>query len=420
MEQGWADSRVASQMLRTAARHYAKKSVVSTLRRLPESIQLRLTCQLGVLLGDRAGEAIRVLLARLPAADRALLLQEAAGDLDKCGIETIAPILERLPGNERAVLLQRLAAGLDAQAADVLRPVFARLSRAENVSIFQELVPILDVSAVEACGRNGRLTGYLQDEGIFLPYLRDRSWFWNAVEIINAIFAGRRRGTFLDIGANIGAVVVPIARSNPSVDCIAFEPESNNFVALTHNIARNGVSKNTKAYETALGEADGPVTFELADANFGDHRVRKSASSGTPMFNEEVRATVQVGSRRLDGVLALHELARPIVAKIDVQGAELMVLAGGETILREAELLVVEYWPYGMRRLGSDPMEFLRAFSGIFPFAARVAEQPIARSDFVPFAAMRAELEAFAEKRSTMHLNLALTRRPIAELVGVP
>lgn len=359
-------------------RRYVVNSVKSALARLPRSVQVRLFCELAWLLSDRADEVIG--------------------------------LMPSMPGAQQA--LDHAAENLRTQAAKILAPVLTRLPRAQQVEIFQQLAGVLDVPAAEVAGRNGTLAGYLDDGGVFVPYLCDRSWFWNAIEFINSVFYGRAGGTFIDIGANIGAVVVPIAKANPSVDCFAFEPEANNFLALTHNIARNGVSNNVKAYELALAEADGAVTFELADTNFGDHRLRKPGA-GTARFNEEVRATIEVSARRLDDVLAAHALAPPLVVKIDVQGAELMVLAGGQTILRAADVLVIEYWPYGMRRLGSEPRQFLETFSQIFSFAAQVKEHAIGAADFLPFPAMVAELEAFADNSDTAHLNLVLTKRPI-------
>ena len=391
-------------------RQYVKKSLISAMRRLPESVQLRLVSYVAASLG--AAPALRILMKNASAADCALLVQERAGAASKSAIEAAAAILELLPSAERAALSQRLPVGRDTQTSAIPRRSFADLSRPENVATFQDLATILDVPAAEVSGRNGLLMGYLQDEGIFLPYLRDRTWFWNGIALIDGFFAGQSEGTFLDIGANIGAVVVPIAKANPLVDCFAFEPEPRNFIALTHNIARNGVGQNVEAYEMALAETDGAVTFELALSNFGDHRLRKAGSGGIPMFDEDARATIEVAAQSLCRALAGRELARPIIAKMDVQGAELMVLAGGESILRETELLVVEYWPYGMRRLGSDPAQFLTAFSAIFPLVARISEQAVSASDFVPFPALRAELEAFG-RNDAMHLNLALAKRPI-------
>ena len=59
--------------------------------------------------------------------------------------------------------------------------------------------------------------------------------------------------------------------------------------------------------------------------------------------------------RRLDDIVAADP-ARSIMVKIDVQGAEPEVLAGGEATIAGAELVVVEFWPYGLRAMGHGPM----------------------------------------------------------------
>lgn len=364
-------------------RRQLKYSIVSTLARLPVSMQVRLFGELAQLLSSRPAEVVG-LMSRLPSAQRALL---------------------------------RAVENLGAQASEITEPALKRLSRAQQISLFRELAQALDVPAVETIGRNGTLIGYLDDDGVFIPYLCDRSWFWNAIEFINSFFCSCPYGTFIDVGANIGAVVVPVAKANPSIECFAFEPAPNNFLALSHNIARNGVTKNVKAYETALADVDGAVTFELDGTNFGDHRVRRCAG-GAAMFDEETRRTIEVRARRLDGILNPSELAHPLVVKIDVQGAELMVLAGGNSILEAADVLIVEYWPYGLRRLGGEPRQFLEVFSQIFPLAAYVTERAIRADDFVRFSAMLAELEDFAGRSGTAHLNLVLAKRPIAAITG--
>jgi hypothetical protein len=38
----------------------------------------------------------------------------------------------------------------------------------------------------------------------------------------------RGGGTYIDVGANIGLTIIPVAR-NPNVHCLAFEPEPVNF-----------------------------------------------------------------------------------------------------------------------------------------------------------------------------------------------
>ena len=55
-----------------------------------------------------------------------------------------------------------------------------------------------------------------------------------------------------------------------------------------------------------------------------------------------------------------------VAAKIDTQGAEPFVIAGGREVLSCVGLLAIEFSPYHMRNLGSDPdvvLDFLATFT---------------------------------------------------------
>jgi hypothetical protein len=52
--------------------------------------------------------------------------------------------------------------------------------------------------------------------------------------------------------------------------------------------------------------------------------------------------------------MMITNAAEPIAAKIDVQGAEPFVIAGGRNTLSRASLLSLEFWPYSMRRMCGD------------------------------------------------------------------
>ena len=58
---------------------------------------------------------------------------------------------------------------------------------------------------------------------------------------------------------------------------------------------------------------------------------------------------------------------KPLAVKIDTQGAEPFIISGARRILSTAELLAVEFWPYGMARMGGDAqvvIDFLRTNFG--------------------------------------------------------
>jgi len=68
-----------------------------------------------------------------------------------------------------------------------------------------------------------------------------------------------------------------------------------------------------------------------------------------------------VPARRLDG-LGL-EIRDALAVKIDTQGAEALVIAGGRGVLARAGLLALEFWPYALAANVGDVgviLDFLR------------------------------------------------------------
>jgi hypothetical protein len=61
--------------------------------------------------------------------------------------------------------------------------------------------------------------------------------------------------------------------------------------------------------------------------------------------------------------------AMPFAVKIDCQGAEPAIFAGGNNTLAKADLIVCEFWPWGMHRMGLSAEPILDFVVGNFPFA---------------------------------------------------
>ena len=134
----------------------------------------------------------------------------------------------------------------------------------------------------------------------------------------------------LDVGANIGALTVGMARMvRPGGAIIAFEPQRTIFEILCQNLRQNGLD-NVTAYRRAVGSASGivrvpPLDYARTD-NFGG--VRLGGAQG-----DEVEIVT------IDG-LALPRLR---LLKVDVEGMEREVLLGAHgTIARLQPALYVE------------------------------------------------------------------------------
>jgi len=157
-----------------------------------------------------------------------------------------------------------------------------------------------------------------------------------------------------DVGANIGLLTLIMAWSaGPSGQVIAFEPEAvprSNLEKMKH---LNGLSW-VEVRDQAVGETPGRLTFHVSDI------IGHSSLYALP--ETENAREVQVEVVRLDDVAPE---GRMDVVKIDVEGAELDVLAGmSGLILRNPDLAIVaEFGPEHLKRVGQTPAQWFKAFA---------------------------------------------------------
>jgi len=142
----------------------------------------------------------------------------------------------------------------------------------------------------------------------------------------------------LDVGANVGLVTIPLALAAGATGrVIAVEPLHENIERLERNVEANGLS-NVTVVEAAAGVEDGEIELNVAgDPAFASiDTITKHRATGTRI----------VTCRGLDSLWA--EFGRPRVAlvKVDVEGAELLVLDGAAELLRTCRpVLLVEADP---------------------------------------------------------------------------
>jgi FkbM family methyltransferase len=162
---------------------------------------------------------------------------------------------------------------------------------------------------------------------------------------------GRR---FIDVGANIGTATITAISVFGAEDAIGFEPAHDNFKLLQCNLILNELSSRVRVFQVALSNSPGTATLELSPENCGDHRVRMAGSTGNDAMREGEWATVEVQLVRLDDLIAeLNVNMRDVgLVWIDTQGHEGHVLEGAAAVLRSHVPVVLEYWPYGLRRAG--------------------------------------------------------------------
>lgn len=139
-----------------------------------------------------------------------------------------------------------------------------------------------------------------------------------------------------DIGANVGYLSMIAARlTGPTGKVICFEPLPANAKRLEHNAALNEFGQVLVRNE-AMGRTVGSATFLVSDTpTWG-----KLASVGA--LSSEV-GRIEVPVQTVDAAVFDQNLPRPDLIKIDVEGAEVDVLAGAARTLREIRpLLLIE------------------------------------------------------------------------------
>jgi FkbM family methyltransferase len=132
-----------------------------------------------------------------------------------------------------------------------------------------------------------------------------------------------------DVGANLGLYSIWLAKTvGPFGKIFAFEPEHRARTRLVQNVAFNGL-KNVEAIAVALGDRTGTVRFYACD-DFasGTHSLFDSGPAHR-------RESVTVEMRRGDELVEIGRAKLPSLIKIDVEGAELEVLAGIARTLRQ-------------------------------------------------------------------------------------
>jgi FkbM family methyltransferase len=216
---------------------------------------------------------------------------------------------------------------------------------------FQQMGHALGVESISVRGKNGLVWGSLNDRWLLGNYALRREWSSDMIGVFQHFFSANDGGTYLDIGANIGLTLFPIAQ-NPRVQCYAFEPEPRNFEYLNLGLRENCTSGNVVVNQLALFDRRSKIKFELCPINLGDHRVRMAETDG--LLGEASRETIVIDADRLDDIVDVNRLKRPIAIKIDTQGAEPNIFIGGPTSMAAAELVSMEFAPYWMRRIGGD------------------------------------------------------------------
>ena len=196
--------------------------------------------------------------------------------------------------------------------------------------------------------------------------LRTGAWEGESWQVIRQhLPAG---AVFVDVGAHIGYYSLKAAAIvGPEGRVIAVEPNPPTVKELRDNIAASGATA-VHVQPVACADAEGTLDlFAAPRANTG----QSSLSRANAAQEGSVAEPYHVRARTLDAIVAEEKVARVDVIKVDVEGAETLVLKGaGMTLDRFHPVVIVEIIEQQLRQMGTTPEE-LRALMAAHGYAER-------------------------------------------------
>lgn len=131
--------------------------------------------------------------------------------------------------------------------------------------------------------------------------------------------------TFLDIGAHEGLYSMILAQDGFFQRIVAFEPDPRNLIQLRINLLMNNMLQQIEIAELAASDSAGRIPFFVAtDEKRGGSRIIREGQ-------DNLKGEIEVEAVRLDDKFDITDSV--LVAKIDVEGAELKVLRGMEKLI---------------------------------------------------------------------------------------
>ncbi|MGH3614024.1 MAG: FkbM family methyltransferase [Pseudonocardia sp.] len=165
--------------------------------------------------------------------------------------------------------------------------------------------------------------------------------------------------TCFDVGANVGVVALHLARRvGLSGSVHAFEPVSSIRRRLTENTERNGLSTTVKIHPAALSNGSGRAVMAVADETATNQGQASLVNSDNP----QLVISTEITTITIDEFVESNGVDRLDFLKVDIQGAELLLLEGGSRVFTElSPQILMEVSPEDLGGMGKNSRDLLEA-----------------------------------------------------------
>jgi FkbM family methyltransferase len=187
---------------------------------------------------------------------------------------------------------------------------------------------------------------YINPKYIFFFKLKDLIYEYPLPIIMATII--KEGDIVVDIGANSGQYTIFLSKLvSQKGKVYAFEPDPRSFLFLKH---RTRKLKNVIIERYAVDNKKSKIKFYL-DKFRGWSTIYKDATVSPITCLEIDMISLDEYFYNLKDEIAL--------IKMDVQGAEFLVLEGMKNLIKKVKAIIFEYWPDGLKASGIEPLILL-------------------------------------------------------------
>lgn len=130
---------------------------------------------------------------------------------------------------------------------------------------------------------------------------------------------------FIDIGAHIGSIIAKVQRHDPSINIIAIEAIPHKATTLEKKFP------NITVHQCAVSDYDGEIDFYI------NKKLSGYSSIISPNSDNKDYEKLKIKANKLDNLIDNEKID---VIKIDVEGAELSVISGGQMLIRSTRPII--------------------------------------------------------------------------------
>ena len=161
-----------------------------------------------------------------------------------------------------------------------------------------------------------------------------------------------KNSTVLIVGAHIGSLAIPIAKTCSKV--VAIEANPNNFKLLQTNVKLNNTS-NITLHNIAASNKQEIIKFQLNTVNSGGSK--RVPVTNHYMYTYDNPEVIEVEAYALDTYLSNEDFD---LVFIDIEGSEYFAMQGMADILGKTKSLIVEFLPHHITNVaGVKLVDFL-------------------------------------------------------------